>query len=286
MPPRIPGAHAEEPLPLTTLAYRLNGRGFSHPELAEWRGVLVNMTSPRACPKSTCGEDLKVARGDGGRSQFLLFCATCQDVFEPSELGTTDEALAASVRAPADPAVARDAAVEVPVVGLPRDRERSLRDRYQLLAATFNPVAMRLASWGMTTAMPPDLVEKGLELWASWLGMNAGRDPWRTPALLLADRKVILEGGDPGDQEPKRDEELRLWFAMLWAAFDIEGEVLSAWGMTSAMPNQLREPLFGEWVERLGRNPAGEPAGNARRTLDSLARDRKFLVSLHEEPAT
>jgi hypothetical protein len=60
--------------------------------------------------------------------------------------------------------------------------------------------------------------------------------------------------------------------AMLRATFTLEAELLARWGMTPAMPEDLREAVFRLWANRLG--TAEDRFG---RSDAALARDRRRL---------
>jgi hypothetical protein len=60
--------------------------------------------------------------------------------------------------------------------------------------------------------------------------------------------------------------------ATLRATFTLEAELLARWGMTPAMPEDLREAVFRLWAERVG---VGEDQFG--RSASTLQRDRRRL---------
>jgi len=64
-------------------------------------------------------------------------------------------------------------------------------------------------------------------------------------------------------------ESLRQTYELLRATFTVEAEVLARWGMTSAMPQDLQELVFGEWMKRLSEEP-----DEAARSTWTLQEDR------------
>jgi hypothetical protein len=69
-----------------------------------------------------------------------------------------------------------------------------------------------------------------------------------------------------------REPDQRCSLEILRAAFTLEAELLARWGMTAAMPEELREAVFRLWAERVG---VGEDQFG--RSASTLQRDRRRL---------
>ena len=68
---------------------------------------------------------------------------------------------------------------------------------------------------------------------------------------------------------PSRDLTIR--YEALRATFTIEAELLARWGMTPALPTDLRSVVFALWEERLG-----ESTDELGRNLANLTNDRSL----------
>lgn len=254
------------PLGAFALAERLTGRASSPAGYQGWEGLPVDLDPPVPCPKDA--SEMAAARGVGEDQRFLFFCAACPEVFSPVEIGLTDEQVASMTSPSEEAPEANDKTIG-----------RSLRDRYEVLASQFDDAQERLATWGLTSTMPHELRDEAFDLWERHIFERGGGD--HSSARLTSDRVALSAGPATGDKVPVRDENLRERFRVLAARFDIEGEVLGLWGMTSEMPQAIRAAIFDRWRERLERGVAD---GDGRRSASRLDADIERLDSLSGEP--
>ena len=67
--------------------------------------------------------------------------------------------------------------------------------------------------------------------------------------------------------------------AALRATFTLEAELLARWGMTPAMPEELREAVFRLWAERdgVGEDQFGRSAATLQRDRRRLSEEKAYL---------
>lgn len=255
-------------LTLELLTERFLGKASSHPDFGSWKGRVIALDRTVSCP--SCARPLDAARGTGPKATFVLLCASCRDFFTPAEVGTDDSELVSAV---IEMATDRSyPAGGVPVV-------QGLEERLAALAAGFHPREELLAAWGMSSAMPDDFVPQVFDLWASIIDRNGGRYGSHDLAQLHAAKRLLL--GTPSDVGvPPLGSAVKQRFDILWAALDIEGEILGRWGMTSLMPEEVRAKVFSMWDAYLN---TGRGMGGGR-SIDRLRDDGRRLHGLREEP--
>lgn len=261
------GSQQDGPWTLEDLASRVFGerRTIGRLQRLGWRGQLAQLPTSFACPK--CEGELKPANGTGAHlAIFVFLCPTCCEVFEPADIGVSDEELPSTVDPIWDAAGDADTGPS----------ERSLSDRYARLATAFSAQEERLATWGIRANMPEDLRTEVFTLWQTRIERLGDR----SLALLQADRRELAVADVDHEKAPVREADIAQRFQCLYAAFDIEGEVLGHWGMTSAMPNDLRTSVFLLWRDRLQH---ADNAGRDGRSMRRLEEDQDALDALREE---
>lgn len=68
-------------------------------------------------------------------------------------------------------------------------------------------------------------------------------------------------------------ESLLRTFESLRATFTVEAELLARWGMTPALPQEIQDLVFEEWIKRLT-----SPGNESKRIVESIAEDRIRIV--------
>jgi hypothetical protein len=80
----------------------------------------------------------------------------------------------------------------------------------------------------------------------------------------------------PGSESPDTSKEfgreLTEAYELLRETFTVESEILARWGMTTALPRELRDLMFSEWRRRLARQ-----AGTHGRSMERLEADVERL---------
>ena len=81
---------------------------------------------------------------------------------------------------------------------------------------------------------------------------------------------------EPGSESPDSSKEfgreLTEAYELLRETFTVESEILARWGMTTALPRELRDLMFSEWRRRLARKP-----GTHGRSMERLEADVERL---------
>lgn len=257
-------------LSLEKLTSLLFGKASTAGSFASWRGELVELSSPLACPETDCRASLLAALGTEEDKRFVCFCTDCKEWYTPEDVGSSDSRLAAMVTIREDPALSKATSSLL-----------TLAERYERLSSWFDAESECLAVWGMTRDLPLRLRDQAFDLLESHIQRQGGRlADGRSLAELRADRTALARPNRIDRGTAMHSRALKRRFEILFARFDIEGEILGRWGLTSAMPPKVRGEVLGEWRAQI-QQVGGEFEG---RTLHDLTMDEHRLTALSREP--